>query len=99
MKVINTATALHLAECPAVKSRDTSKLERRTTDLTSFAMMLSVRLHSIHPKARLYRLESPSRRGDVTIVVQCPEWENLQAMTYRADGTWSDLSYWGEEQI
>lgn len=99
MKVINTATAIQLAKCPAVKSRDTSKMESRTTDLTSFAMMLSVRMHSIHPESRIYRIESPNRKGDITIVVQCPDWENLQAMIYRADGTWSGLSYWGEEKI
>lgn len=48
---------------------------------------------------RVCRIEAPESGGDITVVFESKEWPNRKAATYRADGRWSQLSYWSEVQI
>jgi len=72
---------------------------KRTTDLTSFGTLLYSKMDDIAPGSRVYRISVPERGGDVEVVLENREWDNYKALTYRADGTWSGLSYWCEGQI
>jgi hypothetical protein len=70
----------------------------RVTDLCAFTHILSDVLHTQYPTARVYRIESPEKRGDVTVVLQ-GLGDHLQAITYTAAGVWTSPSYWCEGQI
>lgn len=78
---------------------DTDKLNRRVTDFAAFGHVLADHLAVNHPGRSIARIEAPERRGDVVVIFRATDSLPQQAMTYRADGTWSELSYWCEGQI
>lgn len=78
---------------------------RRTTDLIKFAAQLDVKMrslkadHSLVSMPRVFLIESPKAKGDITVVFEHPTWEGKKAIVYRSNDTWSGLSYWSECQI
>lgn len=75
------------------------RIGKRCTDLTSFGTLLSRKIDEIAPGRAVYRIDAPEARGDVTIILRATDEAPQQAITYKADGTWSALSYWCEGQI
>ena len=48
---------------------------------------------------RICQINSPTSGGDVEFVLQHDDWTSKKAITYRADGRWSQPSYWEVGQI
>lgn len=82
-----------------IELEDTDKRGRRTTDFCAFGHIVADHLAKHHPGRSIYRISAPERRGDVEVVFRASGDQPMQAVTYRADGTWSGLSYWCEGQI
>lgn len=77
---------------------------KRTVNLTEFATLLESKFRAIAKETgtmpRVYRINSPESRGDIEVVLDSNETvRNRTAITFRADGTWSGISYWAPDQI
>ena len=77
---------------------------KRTTNISKFGQILSEKIDELRittglKDLRVYRIESPEARKDITIVLESKFSKHRNALTYRADGTFSGLSYWTEGQI
>lgn len=72
---------------------------KRTTNLVTFAKLADTKIKSLGLTKgyRVWRINAPDRGGDIEIVIDLGNIKN--AITYRADGSWTGLSYWCEGQI
>ena len=81
----------------------------KTAQLITFAKELDLKMTEssrnegkgigVYKIPKIFRIESPEYGGDITVVFEHSSWKNKKAITYRADGTWSGMSYWTEDQI
>ena len=110
MKIIVDGLAIfnYFAPVTATKGQtnqptNQTKTMKRTTNLIQFAKLLDEKIDAIREEtnscARIYQINSPVAKGDVEIVIEDKSWDHRKAFTYRADGTFSNLSYWIEGQI
>lgn len=72
---------------------------KRATSLLEFAEAITDFYNEHCDNRRIILISAPEPRGDVEIVLEAKRGVPRQAFTYRADGTFSELSYWTEGQI
>jgi hypothetical protein len=77
---------------------------KRTTNLVTFAQAVTSQVLAFQKEDgatyRVCRISSPEAEGDVEIVLENPRAHvSRLAFTYRADGSFSGLSFWQEGQI
>jgi hypothetical protein len=76
----------------------------RTTSLTAFSKLLSIKIMALRkselwPDLRIVRIDASQAGGDITIMVQSEAFYGFKSFLYRADGTFSNLAWWCEDQI
>jgi hypothetical protein len=77
---------------------------KRTTNLVEFAQNVTSQVLAFQEEDgsiyRIYRISSTAPGGDVEIVLENPRaLVSRLAFTYRADGSFSGLSFWQDGQI
>ena len=77
---------------------------KRTTSLSNFGKLVSAKVVELRksefwPDLRVVRIDASQAEGDVTIVVKSEGFYGFKSFLYRADGTFSNLAWWHEDQI
>lgn len=77
---------------------------KRSTNFVEFARLLEKKIQSFAGDVghgfRIAQINSPEAYGDIEVILQDTETGITdRAFTYRADGSFSGLSFWQEGQI
>lgn len=77
---------------------------KRTTNFRKAIIAIQAHLERLTKdnghSVRVFRIEAQAAKGDVIVVLEAPEfWRNRKSFAYRADGSFSELSFWTYGQI